>query len=77
MSADTLALILTGVELLLIFFVTRILPILILGWVIYKISKKLIHHRIEYQYGYQQFKEAEAEINDIEADVKRHVEEDR
>jgi len=77
MSSNTLVLILGGIELLLMFFVTRILPILILALVIYKIGKKLIQHRIAYQYKYQQYKEAEAEINDIEADVRRHVEEDR
>ncbi len=40
-------------------------------------NKKLSRDHIEYQYKYQQYKEADAEIRDIEADVKRHFEEDR
>jgi len=50
MSTDTLILILGGIELFLMFFVFRILPILILALVVYKVGKKLLKDREEGRY---------------------------
>lgn len=54
-----------------------ILPTAILIFIIYKLIKKLSHDHIEYQYRYQQYKEAEAEIDEIAADIRMHQEGDR
>jgi len=62
---------------LLSYLLALILPPAIIIFIVYKLIKKLSRDHIEYQYKYQQYKEAEAEIKDIEADVKRHWEEDR
>lgn len=66
-----------NLTMLLLGILVVILPTAIIVLVIYKLIKKLSRDHIEYQYRYQQYKEAEAEFNDIEADIKRHVEEDR
>lgn len=77
MNQDTLILILMGIEIPLMFFITVILPILLIAFIAYKLIKKLSHDHVEYQYRYQQYKEDEATINSIEADLKRHQEEGR
>lgn len=77
MSQDTIILILTGVLMLLMFFITTILPILLIAFIAYKLVKRLNRDKVEYQYRYQQYKEAEAELNDIAADLRQHPEEER
>ena len=48
------------------------LPIMAIIFLAYKLIKKLSHDHVEYQYKYQQYKGAEAELNDIEADLRQH-----
>lgn len=59
---------------LLVFLITTALPIAIIGFIIYKLAKKLSHDHVEYKYRYQQYKEAEAELDKIVADLRRHQE---
>ncbi|MDE6456161.1 MAG: hypothetical protein K2L38_09720 [Dysosmobacter sp.] len=63
---------------LLVFLITTALPIAVIVFIIYKLAKKLSRDHVEYQYKYQQYKEAEAELDEIAADLRRHQgEEDR
>lgn len=48
------------------------LPIIAIVFLAYRLIKKLSHDHVEYQYKYKQYKEAEAELNDIEADLRQH-----
>ena len=61
---------------LLVFIITIALPIAIIGFIIYILAKKLSHDHIEYQYKYRQYKEAEAEFNEIARDLNKHLERD-